>query len=249
LDYLTQIEAGDFVAVEVATMRHQIELIINATALKAAGSEQQIMELFRVNSVIPRRLGQLAQKLGIRLLHFSTDSVYGSIGGPFRETDIPKPDDLYSMSKLLGEPDGCCSLTLRLSLIGRAVSGGSGLIDWFLAQNGEIGGYTNVLFSGLPVNEVARIIAERLLPNLNELHGVFNLSAASISKFDLLDLVGQELKLKNIKLMRNDSVKMNRSLNSARLSKWIGYAAPAWTQLIHDMCEFYERLERNGAIE
>lgn len=70
LDYITQIEMGDLAAIETAVARHGIELMINATALKTAGKEQQTIALFRVNSVIPRRLGQLAQERNVRLIHF-----------------------------------------------------------------------------------------------------------------------------------------------------------------------------------
>ncbi len=249
LEYLTQIEMGDLAAIEAAIARHGIELMINATALKTAGNEQQTMALFRVNSVIPRTLGQLAQERNVRLIHFSTDSVYGSTGAPFQDTNIPQPDDLYSMSKLLGEPEGGHSLTLRLSIVGRAVNGGGNLVDWFLGQTGQVRGYAGALFSGLPVNEIARVIARQVLPKLDDLHGVFNLSAAPISKFDLLALIRKEWKLNHIELLRDDSIALDRTLDSRRLGKLIEYTAPAWPQLVHEMRKFYEQLEQNGVTE
>lgn len=249
LEYLTQIEMGDFAAIRAAIARHGIELLINATALKTAGNEQQTMALFQVNSVIPRRLGQLAQERDLRLIHFSTDSVYGGNGAPFQDTDTPQPDDLYGMSKFLGEPEGRHSLTLRVSLVGRAVNGGSNLVDWFLAQTGQVRGYAGAMFSGLPVNEIARVIARQVLPKLDDLHGVFNLSAAPISKFDLLALIGKEWKLYNIELVRDDSIVLDRSLDSRLIGKRIEYTAPPWSQLVHEMRKFYERLEQNGVTE
>ncbi len=246
LDYFTQIDISDFAAIESVIARNRIEIVINATALKTAGNEQQTMALFRVNSVIPKRLGQLALERDVRLIHFSTDSVYGSTGAPFKETDIPYPGDLYSMSKLLGEPEGRHSLTLRLSLVGRALNGGSNLVDWFLAQTGQVRGYAGVLFSGLPVSEIARVIAKQVLPQLDDLQGVFNLSAAPISKLDLLALIAKEWNLKHIELVCDDSIALDRSIDSIRIAKRIKYTAPAWPQLVHEMRKFYERFEQNG---
>lgn len=249
LDYFTQIDMGDFAAVEAVIASHRIEIVINATALKIAGNEQQTMSLFQVNSVIPRRLGQLALERDLRFIHFSTDSVYGSTGAPFKETDFPHPDNLYSMSKLLGEPEGRHSLTLRLSLVGRALNGGRNLVDWFLAQTGQVRGYAGTLFSGLPVNEIARVIARQVLPQLDDLHGIFNLSAAPISKFDFLALIANEWNLKHIDLICDDNIALDRSLDSRMIGKRIEYTAPAWPQLVHEMRKFYEQLEQNGVTE
>lgn len=249
LDYLTNIEVSNFDSLRETIVRHRIDVVINATVLKTSENERQIKNFFQINSIVPRQLGYLAQQLNIRLIHFSTDSVFGVAGAPFHESDIPQPDDLYSISKFLGEPDGQNVLTLRLSMIGRALNGKGNLVDWFIAQTQKVRGYSGAIFSGMPVNEIAQLIATRLLPRLDELHGVFNLSAGPISKYDLLLLIRDAWGLQNIEIVPDDGLAVDRTLDSSKLNNLIGYTAPPWPQLVHEMREFYEQTERNGVTE
>lgn len=246
LKYITQVDVFDIDSIESIIARNNIEVIINAAALKKGCSEKKIIELLLVNSVFPRRLGLLANKLGVRLIHFSTDSVYGRGGAPYLDSETPKPEDLYSISKFTGEPESQHGLTLRLSIVGRTMNGSDNLVDWLLAQRGKVRGFTEAVFSGLPVNEVANIINEKILPKLNRLYGVYNLSGYSISKFELLELICKEWSLNHIKILRDSSIVLDRSLDSGRLCKLIEYTPKPWVQLMNEMRKFYEQIERNG---
>ena len=58
------------------------------------------------------------------------------------------------------------------------------------------------------------------------------------SKYELLNLVKSVYK-KDIKIIIDKKVKINRSLNSNLLQKQTGYKPPNWTKLIQEMFEFY----------
>ncbi|HEY0286018.1 MAG TPA: dTDP-4-dehydrorhamnose reductase [Pseudomonas sp.] len=81
------------------------DLIINAAAHTAVDQAQSEPELaLTINGVSPGVLAQEAEKLGIPLIHYSTDYVFdGSKETPWNESDIPNPLGVYGSSKLAGE--------------------------------------------------------------------------------------------------------------------------------------------------
>ena len=68
-------------------------------------------------------------------------------------------------------------VTLRTSIVGHELKGGYGLVDWFLAQKGTVKGFTRAIYTGFPTIEMARIIAERVIPN-DGLAGLYQVSSA-----------------------------------------------------------------------
>jgi dTDP-4-dehydrorhamnose reductase len=100
-------------------------------------------------------------------------------------------------------------------------------------------GFTKAIFSGLPTIEMAHVIADVVLPR-RDLHGLYHVSAAPISKHDLLKLVAAEYG-KAIDVVPDAGFVIDRSLNSERFTAATGYVAPAWPALIHAM-----RVSRDG---
>ena len=81
------------------------DLIVNAAAHTAVDKAESEPELARlINASAPGLLAQEAQKLGVWLVHYSTDYVFdGSGSQPWQETDTPAPLSVYGQSKLEGE--------------------------------------------------------------------------------------------------------------------------------------------------
>lgn len=92
------------------TIRGQVQdwrpdLIINAaahTAVDQAESEPDVA--FAINATAPGVFAEEAKKLGIPLIHYSTDYVFdGNKKSPYNEQDEPAPLGVYGSSKLAGE--------------------------------------------------------------------------------------------------------------------------------------------------
>ncbi|KAA0978796.1 dTDP-4-dehydrorhamnose reductase [Pseudomonas sp. ANT_J28] len=81
------------------------DLIINAAAHTAVDlAESEPETAFAINAVAPGIFAEEALKLGIPLIHYSTDYVFdGMKVGPYTEDDTPNPLGVYGRSKLAGE--------------------------------------------------------------------------------------------------------------------------------------------------
>lgn len=81
------------------------DLVINtAAAHDVPRCEQQPAEAYAVNATGVAALAEACATLGARLVHVSTDYVFGDGGTrPWREDDLPAPLNVYAASKLAGE--------------------------------------------------------------------------------------------------------------------------------------------------
>ena len=81
------------------------DLIINAAAHTAVDQAESEPELaFAINAQAPRVLAEEAERLGVPLIHYSTDYVFdGRKAAPYSEDDAPHPLGVYGNSKLAGE--------------------------------------------------------------------------------------------------------------------------------------------------
>ena len=163
------------------------EAVVNATGvIKQRPDARDGVLSIEVNSLFPHFLARLCAARGAHLVHLSTDCVFSGGKGNYAETDPPDPPDLYGFSKLLGEVTRPGVMTLRTSMIGTELTRKAGLVEWFLSQRAKmIKGYRKAIFSGFTTAELARII-ERLLTAHPDAAGLYHVSAAPLSKFDLL---------------------------------------------------------------
>lgn len=81
------------------------DLLVNAAAYTAVDHAEKEPEFaWRVNAEGPSVLADEAKRLGIGLIHYSTDYVFaGSSPRPYREDDPTDPQNVYGRSKLAGE--------------------------------------------------------------------------------------------------------------------------------------------------
>jgi dTDP-4-dehydrorhamnose reductase len=83
------------------------DVILNAaayTAVDRAESEPKLA--MAVNALAPGILAEEALRAGALLVHYSTDYVFdGTKTGPWEETDVPNPLNVYGASKLAGEDE------------------------------------------------------------------------------------------------------------------------------------------------
>ncbi|WP_395669364.1 dTDP-4-dehydrorhamnose reductase family protein [Rhodoferax sp.] len=213
------------------------ELVINCIGVvKQLAAANDTLHALPINALLPHRLAQLSAVANARLVHMSTDCVFSGTRGSYTEDESPDAQDLYGRSKLLGEVDYPNAITLRTSIIGHELAGARSLVDWFLSQDRKVSGYKNAIFSGLPTVEIARIICDHVIPNPH-LRGLYHLSATPISKFDLLCLI-RSVYQKDIEIVPDESLIIDRSLDSQRFRAATGFQPETWEVLVKRMHAF-----------
>lgn len=230
-------DVTDFDDLVKALATIQADVIINCVGVvKQLESAKDPLATLPINSLLPHRLAQLGRLTGARIVHISTDCVFSGSKGNYDEQDQPDATDLYGRSKLLGELEQPGAITLRTSIIGRELEGNHSLVDWFLSQKGPVKGYCKAIFSGLPTCELARVVRDHVLPQ-PALSGLYHVSAAPIDKLSLLLEIAKQYD-HSIDITADDTVAIDRSLNSSRFRKATGYEPPAWSDLIASMRAF-----------
>ena len=201
--------------------------------VKQRGEAKDPITSLTVNSLFSHQLGRLCASAGARLIHLSTDCVFSGRSGNYRESDEPDAVDLYGRTKQLGEVSGPGLLTLRTSIIGRELATSQGLVEWFLAQRDRAPGFTKAVFSGLTTIELSRVIL-RILESHQDLQGVYHVASAPITKHDLLVLLNDAFH-RGLAIDREDSVRIDRSLDGTRFREATNYRAPEWPAMIAEM--------------
>ena len=213
------------------------DFVVNCIGIvKQSPLTNNYTETIAINSLLPHQLEGLGSQLGFKLIHISTDCVFDGQKGMYKETDFSNATDLYGKSKYLGEVNYGSGLTIRTSIIGHEITPTTfGLIDWFLAQEGKVNGFTKAIFSGLTTLELSRVILNHIIP-LNLESGLYQIAAEPINKYDLLSLTARIYK-KQIEIMPSDELVIDRSLDGSRFNLMTGYKVPSWEILIQEMHE------------
>ena len=220
---------------EVVIREEKPDVVINCIGIiKQNKNSKDCVSSLLINSVFPHLAADVCERNNARFITVATDCVFDGSKGDYHDDDLPTCHDIYGMTKFLGEvKDKTNSLTLRTSIIGHELNSNISLLDWFLAQENDISGYTKAIFSGFTTLEFAKLLAEKIIPN-DSLSGLYQASVNPISKYDLLKLVSN-IYGKKIIISPNSSVRINRSLNSALLRSKIGYKPSDWEDLIKNM--------------
>ena len=197
-----------------------------------------------INSYLPHLLNKISTKNNFKLIHFSTDCVFDGNLGSYKESDIALPKDFYGISKLLGELNTKNSLTLRTSIVGHELKSSLSLIDWFLSSKEKVKGFTKAIYSGFPALEIAKIIHKFIIPN-NSISGIYNISSDPISKYQLLKIISEKYN-HQIDIIPDQSVVIDRSLDSTLFNAKTNYKCPSWNRLVQEMYEFHKK---NGYLK
>jgi dTDP-4-dehydrorhamnose reductase len=205
------------------------DVVVNCVAVGRPAPADPMRSVL-VHSVLPRRLSHLCGLAGARLIQIGSDGVFSGTRGAYTEDDVPDANDIYGISKLLGEVAAPHAITLRTSIIGHELQSGSGLLEWFLSRQDQCRCFTRAIFSGFPTIVLADLIRDVVVPR-PDLHGVYHVATQPISKFDLLQLVARRYG-KAIRLIPDDRKNPDRSLVAARFEKATGYVAPDWPTLV-----------------
>jgi dTDP-4-dehydrorhamnose reductase len=102
------IDISNVVSVRKVIPKHKPAVIINTAAyVRVDDCEDEQDKAFSVNALGARNVAVVAQELSAKLVHISTDYVFGGEDGPrttpYTEFDTPVPLSVYGRSKLAGE--------------------------------------------------------------------------------------------------------------------------------------------------
>ena len=157
--------------------------------------EENTAHALAVNTGGTKTLSKICQKLGVKLIYISTDSVYEGTKNNYTEADIPNPMNAYGKSKLYGEiavqKHACNHLIFRTNIYGWNLRPKLSLAEWVLerARNGseKIPGFTDIFFSPIIVNDLATIIDQSIK---QDLCGIYNAGAMdACSKYDFARMI------------------------------------------------------------
>ena len=174
-----------------------------------------------VNTELPRRLARAAGRAKARVIHISTDGVFSGRAGPYDESAVPDPVDLYGRTKLGGEVVDPRVLTVRCSIVGPDPEKGRGLFEWFraLGNSGQAKGFTDQMWNGVTTLQFAELCAAIIE------RGAFDSLTATapirhfcpnppVSKFDLLKAFAGALGVKTTIEPAVSTIPVNRVLTS-----------------------------------
>jgi dTDP-4-dehydrorhamnose reductase len=235
------IDALEIYRVEKAIRKARPDVVINCIGVVKA-LEKKAGKLLNVwlNSLFPHQLYQLCRAQKARLIHISTDCVFSGKKGNYKEDDPSDAEDIYGKTKYLGEVDEQGALTIRTSFIGRELETANGLLEWFLSnRGGSVDGFSNAIFSGFPTLHLSRIIHD-VISDHPDLSGVYHVSSEPISKFKLLSLINEAMKL-NIEVKEYPDFHCDRSLDSAKYRGATGFVALPWEQTVAELAEDAEQ--------
>ncbi|MFF0719995.1 dTDP-4-dehydrorhamnose reductase family protein [Micromonospora sp. NPDC003816] len=210
------------------------DVVINCVGvIKQRLDVQEAVPTVTLNALLPHLLADACADLGARLVHVSTDCVFSGRRGGYAEDDLPDPPDLYGRSKLLGEATGPSALTLRTSIVGHELATHRSLVDWFLAQRGQVRGFTRAVYTGVTTVEFARLLRTVVLPR-EDLTGLYHVAADPITKHDLLRLVADVYGWPG-ELVPDDGFVCDRSMRADALAGATGYRPPDWPEMVRAM--------------
>jgi dTDP-4-dehydrorhamnose reductase len=100
-----ELDISDYEALEKFILTNLVDCVINCAAYTAVDKAEKEKELAdKINHVAVKNLAILSDKLGLKLVHISTDYVFdGKNFKPYTEEDTTSPQSVYGRTKLDGE--------------------------------------------------------------------------------------------------------------------------------------------------
>jgi dTDP-4-dehydrorhamnose reductase len=194
-----------------------------------------------VNSVFPRLLSNICEKNEWNMIHPTTDCVYSGKKGKYNENDKYDVDDVYGMSKAIGEPTNCT--VIRTSIIGEEVNQHRSLVEWVKSQkNKKVNGFLNHFWNGITCLEWSKLI-EKIINQNDFWKGTKHfISPTQTSKYDLVKMISNSYEL-GIEINPVDSeLTVDRTLSTVFDVK---YDIPELELQIKEMQLFSKKLYTN----
>jgi dTDP-4-dehydrorhamnose reductase len=165
----------------------------------------------KLNALFPHELSAFAMPRRIRIIHISTDGVFLGNAESYDEDAPHDCNDLYGITKSLGEVVAENFLNFRCSIVGPSPYERGGLLEWFFSQpeGSTVSGYTDQIWHGVSTYQFAKlclsIIEKDHFDMLREQSPVFHFAPNEpVSKYELISLFRKAFK-KSVKVRASES--------------------------------------------
>ena len=217
------------------------DIVVNCMGtIKPRVDELGDLNALVVNSIFPRRLADLCQQYGVKLIHPTTDCVYKGTKGSYDENDEHDITDVYGRTKSLGEPKNCT--VIRTSSIGEEVGNGRSLVEWIKSnKDGKINGYLNHYWNGVTCLQFVKIVKTMIENDLFWI-GTKHLHSDVLNKYELSSSINNHFNL-NIEITpMSVGSDVDRSLSTIYKNNIEIFNIPSLDEQIKEMCEFHSEL-------
>jgi dTDP-4-dehydrorhamnose reductase len=142
-----------------------IDFVINSIGMiKQVINEQNdedVAAAWRINSEFLENLNIYSLTTGTRVIQIGTDCVYSGKIGDHSELSPFDPNDVYGLTKTIGEQSLSEAMLIRCSIIGREIMSSVSLLEWVLKQphGAKINGFTNHLWNGVTTLQFSEIVS------------------------------------------------------------------------------------------
>jgi dTDP-4-dehydrorhamnose reductase len=205
-----ELDIADAEAVEQAILESRPEVLFNCAAFhNVEVCEREEQRSFGVNVTAVKRMAELCEEHGVRLVHLSTNYVFdGRAEAPYREDDTPAPESIYALSKLGGEYAALTyapqALVVRTGgLYGQhgSASKGGNFVTRMLArarEQGELAVVADQHLSPTPTADLAAAVVEAVRAGAD---GVLHLTASGSCSWHefteaIVELAGVEVEVR-----------------------------------------------------
>lgn len=230
-------DASDMPLIKRTIDEGEFDAVINCIGLLNQFAEDNKAMAVLLNGYLPHYLTEITKDTKTRIIHMSTDCVFAGNDGPYCEDTLPNGATFYDRSKAMGEINTVKDLTFRNSIVGPDIKpSGIGLFNWFMKQEGEVGGYTGAIWTGVTTYTLAKAMEQALKENLTGLYNLVN--NESINKYNLLGLFNKYFRAGEVKINPNDKLQLDKSLRCKRED--FSFVVPSYEQQVKEMREWVD---------
>jgi dTDP-4-dehydrorhamnose reductase len=236
------------------------DVVVNAAAYTAVDkAEAEEADAVRVNGDGAAHVAEAAVRLGVPLIHLSTDYVFdGALDRPYREDDTTAPTGAYGRSKLAGEravAEGCeDSVILRTAWVYSPY--GANFVRTMLRLNetrdeiGVVADQRGNPTSALDIADAVIAIAAKVKDDRSPaLRGLFHMTGSGEATWaDLAEAVFEQAAARGRRLTRVKRIATadyptparrpaNSRLDNEKLARVYGFRLPEWRQSVAGCCD------------
>lgn len=215
-----------------------IDVLINCAGIVKQRIDKRPSDFASVNTLGPHWLAEACRRVNARLVHVSTDCVFGQLQGPHDEDDIPTPEEIYAATKLAGEVTYGDHLTVRCSFVG---IGPRGLVH-DIVDGVSMKASGNFMWNGHTAETVALALVKFAEWGTT---GLIHLPGQEIDRYALVRLLCSSFDLE-VPVERNDDYARDRRLSSRRHDEIIKLVLPPFAAQVTKLAEDLQYLKETA---